>query len=416
MDRIVTRTLSCGMALLVERMSGVKSVGLAWNVPAGSAHDPADRVGISAMWAELLLRGAGELDSRAHADALDKLGVSRGTHVETFALGVSATLLGSRLADALPLIVDMVRRPRMDERQIEPVRDLCLQAIESLKDDPQERVQVMLKERHAPAPINRSSLGTVEGISAVKADELRELWEARAKPGGSVMALAGDVDADAAAKQLERLLAGWSGAGERLTWDEGTAPRGYVHETDQTNQVHIAVAHDGPAEKDEGSWPERVATAVLSGGMSGRLFTEVREKRGLCYSVYASYGTDATFGRTVAYVGTTPERAQESLDVLMGEIMRLRTEEGRVTPEEFQRAVVGMKSKLVTSGESSGARAAALVRDYHRLGRGRSLEEMTARIDALKVEDVNRHLRGSSLGRMTIATIGPQALKVKRET
>lgn len=411
MASISTITLDCGTPLLVERIDGVKSCGLTWLLPAGSSRDPEDKQGLSAMWSELLQRGGGDLDSRAQADAFDRLGVSRGTGVETFHMSLSATLLGSRLKDALPLIVDMVRRPRMDADAIEPTRDLCVQAIESLKDDPSERLMTLMKGWHAPAPINRSPLGTLEGLANVKHSDLLPMWHERAKPQGSILALAGDVDASAAAVQLNQLFKGWDGASAGVVWGK-PAGRGYHHEVDQTNQVHIAIAMDAPAEPDAGCWPERIATAVLSGGMSGRLFTEVREKRALCYSVYASYSADAKYGRTTAYVGTTPDKAQQSLDVLMAELRRVLTPEGRITPEEFQRAVIGMKSKLVMSGESSGARANALARDWWKLGRARSLDDLTNTIDAITLDQVNAHLAQRKHGEITVATIGPAALSV----
>ncbi len=412
MDHISTIKLACGMPLVVERIPGVRSVGLTWLLPSGSARDPADKVGFSALAAEMLVRGTERLDSRQQADAFDGLGVSRGTGVETFTLSISATLLGSRVRDALPLIVDMVRQPRMDEEGFGPTKELCLAAIESLQDDPQERVMHTLRRLHAPEPINRSSLGTEEGIEAVSHAEMRKLWMERARPMGSVLALAGDVDAKAIEEQLNRLLEGWGGATGEVTWGKPTT-RGYHHEKDETNQVHIALAYDAPPETDEACWRERVATAVLSGGMSGRLFTEVREKRSLCYSVYASYGADAKFGRTVAYSGTTPERAQETLNVLLGELRRVRTPSGAITPQEFQRAIVGLKSKLVMSGESTGARASALARDWMKLGRPRSLAELAAKYDGVTLAGVNEHLaRTPELGEITVTTIGPEPLLV----
>jgi len=413
MDQISTIKLGCGMPLVVEKIPGVRSVGLTWLLPAGSARDPGDKVGYSALAAEMLVRGSESLDSRQQADAFDRLGVSRGTGVETFTMSISATLLGSRVADALPLIVDMVRRPRMDEAGFEPSKELCLAAIESLKDDPQERVMHTLRRLHAPEPINRSSLGTEEGILEVTHGDMRRLWIERALPVGSVLALAGDVDAAKVADQLNVLLAGWSGSAGEVTWGKPTT-RGYHHEKDETNQVHIALAYDAPPETDEACWLERVATAVLSGGMSGRLFTEVREKRSLCYSVYASYGADAKFGRTVAYSGTTPERAQETLNVLLGELRRVRSSAGAITREEFTRAIVGLKSKLVMSGESTGARAAALARDWMKLGRPRSLAELAAKYDGVTLEKVNEHLgRTRELGEITVTTIGPEELVVR---
>ena len=179
---------------------------------------------------------------------------------------------------------------------------------------------------------------------------------------------------------------------------------------DGSNQVQIVLVHDAPREADDESMLERVVVSALSGGMSGRLFTEVREKRGLCYAVSASYRSNRDFGLVTAYVGTTPERAQTSLDVLVEQLERMHTPEGAVTESEFERAIVGLKAGLVFSGESSGARASALASDYHRIGRPRAMEEILERIDAITLERVNEYLARRSMGRPSIVTLGPEPL------
>lgn len=405
-SRIETRILSCGMPLIVETMPSVRSAGFCWLLPAGSALDPADRQGLSTMCEHLLLRGSESLDSRAQADAFDALGVARGTTTGTFVEAVSATMLGSRLVDALPLLVDMVRRPRFDEEAVEPVRDLCIQSVESLADDPQEKVMLTLKEHHAAPPTNRSGLGTIEGLSALTREELVEGWRARARPGGSVLAVAGAVEMKDVAPALERLLGGWAGAGPGVS-GLGAPVRGYHHEADETSQVHIALAMDAPAEGHPDSMPERVLQSVLSGGMSGRLFTEVREKRSLCYSVYSAYAGERDYGRVVAYAGTTPERAQETLDVLWTELERVRA---GVTREEFDRAVTGMRSRTVMSGESTEARAMSLASDMRKLGEPRSLGQWLEAIDRVSFEGLQAYLARRQTGSITVATIGPAAL------
>jgi predicted Zn-dependent peptidase len=416
MSTISLRTLGCGMPLIVEPMPGVGSVGITWLLPAGSATDPDDRQGLSAMWSEILFRGAGEMDSRALADALDRVGATRSTDVATYHLRFSCTVLGSRLDDALPLLVDMVRRPRMDESAVDPTRDLCLQELASLADDPQERAILAARERHNPPPLNRSGLGTEEGLRAITRTDLVEGWARQVRPsaapwGGAVLAIAGAVaDPDAVAAHLDRLLTGWEGAPPPVTVGEPTGRGTYHHEQDDSAQVQVVVVHDAPPEPHPDANLERVVSAVLSGGMAARLFSEVREKRGLCYSVSSSYAADRAYGRVLAYVGTTPERAQTSLEVLMAELDRINTPEGAVRPDEFERAMTGIKSNIVFSGESTAARAAALAGDYHRLGRPRSLAEIRAAFDAITLDDVNAYLSRRQLGPVTIVTLGPAAL------
>ncbi|MBK7403569.1 MAG: insulinase family protein [Phycisphaerales bacterium] len=409
MTGITQHTTSQGLAVVIESNPSVRSAGVVWMLPAGAATDPADRLGMSAVWSELLMRGAGSLDSRAQADAFDRVGADRSARVSSRFLTLGLSVVGGRLLEALPLLVDMVRRPRFDEASIGPSKELCLQSIEALKDDPGERAVLGARARHLAAPFNRSTLGTTEGIGALTRDELVESWRARAAPRGSILAVAGDVDPGAVIGALEPLLAGWEG-GPAEARASGTPPRGYAHEADKTNQVQIILAADAPAEPDERSLLEKLAASVLSGGMSSRLFTEVREKRGLCYSVHARYSGDRDFGMLAADVGTQPDRAQQSLDVLTTELERITTPEGRVTPDEFRRAVVGMKSRLVFSGESTGARASALAGDMHRLGRPRSLDEVAARIDAITLDGLNGYLSTRRLGRVTVQTVGPESL------
>lgn len=409
MISISQSTLSNGTPVVVESNPGVESAAMVWFVPAGVALDPSDRLGVSTLWAELVLRGAGQLDSRAQADAFDRLGTSRSARVSSRFLTIGATTLGAKLGESLHLIVDMVRRPRFDEASFAPSRELCLQAIEALKDDPAERAALGARARHLAPPFNRSTLGTVEGLNAITPAECRERWAGLAVPGGSIIAVAGHVDPAAVVERLEALLGDWTGDGVEPT-PAAEPPRGYDHEVDQSNQVQIVLMHDAPAESSEHAMLERLAVGVLSGGMSSRLFTEVREKRALCYSVHARYSTDRDFGVVSADVGTQPERAQESLDVLVAEMQRLSTPEGCVTPEEFARAVVGMKSGLVFSGESTGARASALATDMFRLGRPRSLQEIAAEVDAITLEQLNAYLATRTLGRVTIQTVGPEPL------
>lgn len=413
MSHISVHTLRCGMPVAFETNHSVRSAGLAWLLPAGSAHDPADRQGIAPLTEELLLRGSDALDSRAQADAFDALGVVRGTITRALSMAYTSTMLGARIPDALPLIVDSVRTPRFDPESLEASRDLCIQAIESLADHPQERVALVARERHAPEPFNRSGMGLADHLEKITPEDLAKHWPAHAVPGGAVLALSGAIDPKAIIAQLDGLFDGWTGAAPdpRPTSEP---PRGYLHIEQATSQAHICIVFDAPPEPDPSSPYERLVVNTLSGGMSGRLFTEVREKRSLCYAVHASYRAEKDYGRTSAYVGTSPERAQEALDVLWNEMTRINApvaKGGGFDADEYERASIGLKSSLVMSGESTRARADALAADMRRLGRPRSLDERIAEVDRVGLAELNAYLEERSPGRATIVSIGPEPLK-----
>ena len=400
--------LACGMPVAFERVEGARSVSVSWMLPAGAAHDPDELCGISSVSSELLLRGAGSMDSRAMADAFDRAGAMRSAEPTIRRMGVSGTTTGDRLDDMLGLLVEMVRRPRFDPASVEPAKALALQSLASLKDDPQERAVLAARLRHLPEPYNRSTYGDEPGIRAITRDAAKAWWDAHAVPGGSVLAIAGDVDPDGAAARLDGLLGDWSGVVPDPA-PRGAPARGYAHEQDASNQVQIVVVHDGPAADHADADMERLVVSVLSGGMSGRLFTKVREERGLCYAVHASYRADKDRGVVSGYVGTTPERARESLEVLMAELDRINT--GDVTEDEFRRAQIGIRSRLVFSGESTGARASSLAGDLASIGRIRTLDERLAAFEAITLDALNAYLRRRDPGTPTIQTLGPAPLR-----
>lgn len=397
------------MTLVVEPIASVSSAALNWLLPAGSASDPADADGFAAILSEFILRGAGGLSSREHSDALDRLGVQRGTDVQTHHLRIDATMLGQRLHDALPLIAAMVTAPALPAEALDPVRSLCLQSLDALDDDPQSLAMLRLRERHYPPPFNRHGLGDRVVLQQARLDDLRESWKQRVRPGGAILGVAGAVDAQKIARQLDELLRGWRGAAPKPRMLSEPA-RGYLHIEQPTSQVHIGLAFDAPPERDANSMIERLGIGVLSGSTSGRLFTEVRQKRSLCYSVGASYRAGRDAGMVQLYAGTTPERAQQTLDVCREEIERLRA---GVTQAEFNRAAVGLKSHSIMQGESTMARAAALTYDQFRIGRARTLEEIAQQVDAISIERLNEYLARRELGAFTTVSIGPEKLKVE---
>jgi predicted Zn-dependent peptidase len=408
MSNISTRTLTGGTVMVHEHIPAARSVAVRIMVPVGIAGDPADRDGESAMLSEYVFRGAGGLDSRQLSDALDREGVDRSVRPGPARTTFGATMLADRFDAGMPLVISMLREPAMPDEALEPVRSLCLQAIESLDDDPQHLVMVRLGERARPAPFSRHGYGDAAAIGAMDAASLRAAWTRRCVPGGSIVAVAGGIEADAAFDRMERWLEGWTGQGEEPA-ETAPAVRGTVAIEQETAQVHIGLAWDGVPESHPDAMREKLATAILSGGTSGRLFSEVRQKRSLCYSVGASFSAGRERGLVSLYAGTTPERAQETLDVSVAEIRRMA--EG-FADDEFARAVVGMKSRIVMQGESTPARASALASDQFRIGRPRSLEERLAAVDAVTADDLRRYVANREPGVFTLATIGPRPLTV----
>lgn len=408
MNQIYQEQLPNGLWLVAEPSASAQSLSMTLLTPAGVASEPQGMQGASALLEEMITRGAGGLDARAHSEALDQLGVQRGTNVETRHLRLSATMIADKLDEALPLLLNMVAAPTLSDQSLEPSRDLALQAIKSLDDEPQQKVMLTLRERHQPPPLGRSPYGCEADVQRITADNLRSFWQTTCVPDGSILSFAGKLDWPTLRSRVTEQLSGWQGTHTEAKADD-QGPRGYGHTQADTSQVHIALAYDAVPEPDERSILQRAAVAALSGGMSGRLFTEVREKRGLCYSVYATYAAGRDRGAVFGYAGTTTPRAQETLDVMAAELRRLSN---GIDQSEFDRAIVGMKSNLVMSGESTGARSGAIAVDQYVLGRPRTLDELAERVDAVTLDKLNSYLRDTPPGEFTLTTIGPEPLKV----
>jgi predicted Zn-dependent peptidase len=186
-------------------------------------------------------------------------------------------------------------------------------------------------------------------------------------------------------------------------------PGNFHHEEAKSEQTHIGLAWPSVEETDPDYYTVRLAVECLSGGMSGRLFTEVREKRALCYSVWAGYSALKGRGSILGYAGTSNDRAQATLDTFVAELHRLT--EG-VTEAELERAKTGLKAGTIMQGESTSARAGAIAHDFFIRGRIRTLEEIKDAIDGVTVDQVNAYLKTHTPGPFTIVIVGPKALKV----
>ena len=400
--------LSNGMVILGEPMEAVESVAFGFMLPAGAAHLPEGCCGASNVIADWIFRGAGRKDSRQLGDALDGLGLARGRSVGSSHITIGAALEAGNLAPALDLYADIILRPNLKDDQFKLARQLAIDEVLSLDDDPRQKVMLKLRERFYPSPLGRSTVGEIAELKNLTAETSKQIVADRFNLSRTIFTVAGKYDFDSVCSQLEGLFASeQSRSEEAITL--GPSQGKYTHMDNDGAQVHIGLMTETVKPTDEDYYNARVAVSVLSGGMSARLFTEVREKRGLCYAIGARYHGLKEAAAMMCYAGTTPDKAQETLDCIVGEFHRLR--EG-ISEEEIARAKVGLKSALILHSESSSSRAGAIGSDYYILGRVRSLDEIKEEIEAICVESVLGFLREHPFDNFTIVTIGPKQVTV----
>ncbi|MHC4878159.1 MAG: M16 family metallopeptidase [Planctomycetota bacterium] len=405
---VYTHTFENGLTLILEQMKDVQSAAFAFMVPAGCIYDPEDGNGTAAMLADWITRGAGERNSRELFTTLDNLGLQRAESAGANHITFSGATVADQLGEVFRVYGDILLRPSLPEEQFEAIQLGAEQALLAVEDEPQRRVMVELRRRSFRAPWGRSSDGRLEDLPNITPQSVKHHYQRHFHPNDAIIGIAGNVDVDATIKLIGDVFGGWeSGPSTEIEPGDCGPARDFI-EFDSA-QTHIGVSYDSIPFDHPDYYTAWAATSVLSGGMSARLFTEVRERRGLCYSIYASQASMKHEGRVLCYAGTSNERAQETLDVTLQELKRLGD---GIEESELERCKARAKSSLVMQQESSRGRAGSLARNWFLLGRVRTLEEVRDRIDALTVNDVLEYVHQHPASDFTVLTVGPKPLDV----
>jgi predicted Zn-dependent peptidase len=264
-----------------------------------------------------------------------------------------------------------------------------------------------LRKIHFPSPLGNDRRGTLEGLKAITHDALTKFWKKNFRPSGTIISVAGNIEWEPLKAQVEKLFGKWKG-GDVPALKLSPGKGGTSHITKDTQQVQIGIAYPSVTYGHKDFYAAIGAVNVLSGGMSSRLFTEVREKRGLCYSVWASYQNFKEVASVICYAGTTTDMAQETLDVTLKQIGNLTK---GIKEEEVKRLKIGLKSSMLIQEESSSSRAGSIAVDWYYLGRVRPLEEIQKSIDSITTKSILAHVKEYNPKEFTIVTLGNKQLK-----
>ncbi len=396
-----------GLTLLAEPMPHVRSAAMYFLVPAGCANDPAERPGLAGIVAGMMTRGAGSRDNRALMLAQDNLGLDRSESVGVAHMRFWGGTVAKNLPPAMDIFADVLLRPHFPEEELEPIQALAVQDLKGLEDEPSSMLMLELRKRLYPSPLCNDHRGTIEGVEAVTLAEVKAYHKRHFGPAGAIVSVAGNIDWPKIRDQVERLFGDWKGS-EPTPSILGPEPTGHSHLTKELEQTHIALAYPSVPVDHPDYYQALGAVNILSGGMGARLFTELREKEGLCYSVSASYMPMKDRGSIMGYVAS--DKPQRALDKLIEELCRLPQ---GITQEEVDRVKVGLKTSLIMRQESTSSRALSLASDWYYLGRVQSFDEIQSRIDGLTTKSILDHLRKTPPRDFRVVTIGPAALNIE---
>jgi predicted Zn-dependent peptidase len=400
-------TTSGGLRVISEPVEGLRSVAIGVWIGVGSRFEEPREAGISHFLEHMLFKGTATLTPEQIAQAFDGMGGEVNAATGKDYTVVYARVLDELVPRAMPVLADMIRRPAMAD--LEQEREVVLEEIAMYEDDPQDQIHDLMSAAVFPdQALGRPVIGTAEVIGSVAEDDVRGYHASHYTAPNMVVAAAGSVDHERLVELAEELLDGLSADAHAAEYEAARpgGPRLTVKEK-ETEQYHLCLGGPGMSRSDPRRHAQSVLDTVLGGSMSSRLFQEVREKRGLAYSV-GSYAVGyADTGQVGVYLGTREDNLPLACEVIGTELRRIA--EVPLTPDELRRAKDHLKGRMVLSMESSGTR-------MNRIGRALltgtellTLDETIARIEAVTSDDVlalaQGHWRPES---MSVAAIGPR--------
>lgn len=400
-----TTTLDNGMTVITDTMPHLESAALGVWVKSGSRSETAEQHGISHLLEHMAFKGTTSRTSREIAEAIESVGgdINAATSIEH--TGYFARVLKEDVALAADLLADILQKSVFDENELTREQRVICQEIGATHDNPDDHVFDKFQEAAYPnQPIGRTILGTEDSVRMFDADAVRGYMDQHYVGDQMVLSAAGNVNhdelVDIATDRFHDLKPTGAPQPEQAHYVGGEFKEISDHE-----QAHIVVGLEGRAYNSDGFYAAQILSSILGGGMSSRLFQEVREKRGLCYSVYAFHWAFADSGIFGIAAATGADDVEELLPVMLEELRRSADD---ITDEEVSRVRAQIRAGLLMSLESPSSRAGQLARQHILWGRPIPLQETVERINRIDAERV-RHIAHKIFSdtRPAVAGIGP---------
>jgi predicted Zn-dependent peptidase len=379
-DEVRETRLANGIRLVTERMPEARSVSLGVWVGVGGRDEPDELAGASHFLEHLLFKGTTTRSARQIAEAVDAVGGEMNAFTNREHTAYYTRLPAACVDLGIEILGDVLTDPAFRPHEVEAERQVILEEILMNLDIPEDHVHTLLAEALFPGhPLGREVLGTRETVEAAARDEIADFFGRWYLPRNLVVVAAGDVDHDHLADAFAGSLGRVSGGERPVRAMPGVDVEPRVVLDDPTEQVHLAMGWRAVDHFDDDRYALSVANQILGGGMSSRLFQQVREERGLCYSVYSWASTYYDAGSAGVYAGTAPTRVAELLSVIDDEVAKL------VASGVTEGYIEG---SLVLGLEDSGSRMARIGRSLMARDQVVPVDEQIARIRAVTADDV----------------------------
>jgi predicted Zn-dependent peptidase len=398
-----------GVTVITEAMPGLRSVAVGFWVGTGSRDEPADIAGSSHFLEHLLFKGTDRRTAAEIAEEVESVGGDMNAFTAQELTAFYVRVPDTCLPLALEILSDIVWTPALRTEDVDGERQVILEEIRMRDDTPEDLVHDIFADAMFPShPIGREVIGFRSTIEAMTRDDIDGLHRLHYHPSNVVVAVAGNLEHDHVVELVEKGLAGTEGARPpRDAFGGEPAPRPLAVLERPTEQAHIVLGMRSLPRGDEDRYALTVLNQAFGGGMSSRLFQEVREERGLAYSVYSYRSAFEETGTFAVSAGTAPQRLDELLGVVDAELERVVADRG-ITDRELDAAKGHLRGSLALSLESSASRMHRLGRSELTLGEVPTLDELVAAVDAVEPDDVARVVdRVVATDERTLAVVGP---------
>jgi predicted Zn-dependent peptidase len=386
-EEIRETRLANGIRLVTERMPEARSVSLGIWIGVGGRDEPDELAGASHFLEHLLFKGTSTRSARQIAEAVDAVGGEINAFTNREHTAYYTRLPASQAQLGIDILGDVITDPAFRPHEVDAERHVILEEILMNLDMPEDHVHTLLAEAVFPGhPLGREVLGTRETVEAASRDQIAAFFARWYRPRNLVVVAAGDLDHDHLADAFAGSLGGLDGGERPERHLPGVEVEPQVVLDDPTEQVHIAMGWRAVDHFDDERYALMVANQILGGGMSSRLFQQVREERGLCYSVYSWASTYADAGNAGIYAGTAPARVGELLSVVDDEVAKLVA--SGVTESELAVARGFIEGSLVLGLEDSGSRMARLGRSLMARDEIVTVDTQLDRIRSVTADDV----------------------------
>jgi len=384
-ENVQLSELPNGVRVVTEAVPSVRSVALGLWTRTGSRDEGPGQEGLSHFLEHLLFKGTGRYSAIEISERFDGMGAAANAATSKESTHIHARFLDEHTEDAFDLMAEMMLAPTFPD--IDSERDVVLEEIAMYEDEPSDRVHDFLAEAvYGTHPLGRRVLGEADVIASIPIPKIAEYHDGRYVAGNLVVAAAGHVEHGEIVALADRLVQPAGGTVSAVNGDEPADERRLRFHSKDTEQFHICFGAPGIARADDRRFTLAVVDSAFGGSVSSRLFREVREKRGLAYSV-GSYAEQYLDRGTVAmYVGTREDNVAEACEIIGRELASLRDE--GIRGEELERAKEHVKGRMVLSMESSAARMSRIARSILFATPLLSIDELLSRVDAVTEDDV----------------------------